>query len=153
MGKPYVPTLFWTANAWGSWINLSRDSPRAIAEMGKVELIMQRVIELDETYYYGGSHLFFASFYGGRSKMFGGDPEKAKNHFDRFVELSEGKFLMGNVLFAKYYAIQMQDRELYKNLLVKVLDTPGDVLAEQRLVNEIAKIKASKLLKDIEDYF
>lgn len=148
-----VPALFWTANSWGNWINLSRDSPAAIAQMGKVEIMMKRVLELDEGYYYGGPHMFFASYYGGRSEMFGGSHEKAKYHFDRFIELSGGKFLMGYVLFAKYYAVQMQDAALYRELLEKTLEMRGDLLPEQRLVNEIAKVKAKKLLEGIDTYF
>ncbi|MGR3318006.1 MAG: TRAP transporter TatT component family protein [Candidatus Anammoxibacter sp.] len=151
--KKDVPALFWTANAWGNLINVSRDSPSALAHLGKVELIMKRSVELDESYYYGGGHMFFASFYGGRSEMFGGSPDKAEKHFDRFVQLSNGKFLLGYVLHAQYYAVQMQDAVLFRELLDKVLETPGNVLPEQRLVNEIAKDKAKRMLADIDDFF
>ncbi len=151
--KADVPALFWTCNAWGSWINLNRSSPKAIAEMGKVELVMKKTLELDEEYNYGGAHLFFSSFYGGRSKMFGGDPVKAKHHFDRFMEISGGKFLMGQVLFAKFYAVQMQDSGLYRDLLEGVLAADDGLLPDQRLVNEMARAKAAKLLDDIDMYF
>lgn len=152
-GQSDVPALFWAANPWGNWINLSRDSPLAIAQMGKVEAIMKRVVELDGTYYYGGVHMFFASYYGGRSAMFGGSPEKSKKHFDKFVKISNGKFLIGYVLQAKYYAVQMQDSALFRNYLEKVINAPGDILKEQRLVNEIAKVKAERLLDDIDIFF
>lgn len=151
--KSDVPALFWTCNAWGGWVNISRHLPKALADMGKVEVLMKRVLELDEEYHYGGAHLFLAAFYGNRSKMFGGDPEKSKKHFDRFMEISGGKFLMGQVLFAKYYAVQMQDPVLYRELLEEVADTPGNSIPEQRLVNEIAKVKAADLLKKLDNYF
>ncbi|MGR3220151.1 MAG: TRAP transporter TatT component family protein [Candidatus Anammoxibacter sp.] len=151
--KSDVPALFWTANAWGNLINVSRDSPSALADMGKVELIMKRSVELDESFYYGGGHTFFAAFYGGRSEMFGGSPDKARKHFDRFVQLSDEKFLLGYVLYAQYYAVQMQDSILFRELLDKVLETPGNILPEQRLVNEIAKVKAKRMLSDIDVYF
>ncbi len=151
--KADVPVLFWTTNAWGSLINISRNSLSAIADMGKVEAMMQRVLELDENYYYGAPHMFFAVFYGSRSKMFGGDPDKAVAHFDKFVEISGDKFLLGHVLFAKFHAVQTQDVELYTSLLKKAIEAPGDILPEQRLVNEIARAKAVKLLKDKELYF
>ena len=148
-----VPALFWTANSWGNWINLSRDSPSAIVQMGKVELMMKRVLELDESYFYGGVHMFYSVYYGGRSKMFGGSPEKARLHFDKFIKISEGKFMIGKVLFAQYYGVQMQDDVLFKKLLNETLETPGDVLPEQRLVNEIAKVKAAALLADMDSFF
>ena len=148
-----VPALFWTANSWGNWINLSRDSPSAIVQMGRVELMMKRILELDESYFYGGVHMFYSVYYGGRSRMFGGNPEKAKRHFDKFIKLSEGKFMIGKVLFAQYYAVQMQDDVLFKRLLNETLDAPGDVLPEQRLVNEVAKVKAAALLDDMDSFF
>lgn len=152
-GKADVPALFWAANAWGNWINLSRDSVVAISQMGKVEMMMTRVLELDEDYYYGGVHIYFSSYYGGRSAMFGGDAEKAKSHFDRFVEISDGRFLLGYYLYAKYYAVQTQDPALFRELLETVINAAGEQLDEQRLVNEIAKGKAKNLLSDIESYF
>lgn len=151
--KEDVPALFWTANAWGSWINLNRNVPSAIADIWKVELMMKRVLELDEDYYYGGAHLFFLSYYGGRSKILGGDPDKAIEHFKRLIEISNGKFLMAYVFHAKYYAVQMQDVNLFNELLDKVLRTPSDILPEQRLVNEIAKAKATRLLSEVDNYF
>lgn len=151
--KGDVPALFWTGNAWGSWVNLNRDSPKAIADVGKVELIMKRALELDEGYYYGGPHLFFVPYYGGRSRMFGGDPDKASEHFNKHIKLSGGKFLMAYVFYAKYYAVQMQDVDLFKDSLNKVLEAPADILPEQRLVNELAKVKASRLLKEVDNYF
>lgn len=151
--KGDVPALFWTANAWGNWLNLSLDSPKAIAGISKLELTMKRVLELDETFYHGGPNLFFAVFYGGRSKMFGGDPVKSKEYYDKFMKISDGKFLMGQFLFAKFYSVQMQDKALFRELLEYVIDTPGDVLPQQRLVNEMAKVKAETLLDEIDVYF
>lgn len=97
--------------------------------------------------------MFFGGFYGARSKMLGGDPEKSKHHFERNLELTENKFLMTQMLYAKTYAVQTQNRELFERLLKIVLATPGDVLPEQRLANEVAKLKAQNLLEAADDLF
>ena len=60
-----VPALFWTASAWGKWIELQLDDPARLAELPRVEMLMRRVLALDETYYHGGAHLFFGVYYGG----------------------------------------------------------------------------------------
>ncbi len=151
--KDDVSALFWTGFAWGNWINLNLDLPEALIDIPKVESIMMRVMELDESYYYGSVHLFFGVSYGSRSAMLGGNLEKSKEHFDGAIKISGGNFLIDYFYKAKYYAIPTQDKELFENLINKVISTPSDVLPEQRLVNEVAKVKAKKLLSQIDEYF
>ena len=52
-GKQDVPALYWAAGSWLAWIGLNVDNPEAIMDIPKVEAMLDRVIELDETYYYG----------------------------------------------------------------------------------------------------
>ena len=51
------------------------------------------------------------------------------------------------LLYARYYAVQTQNKELFDSLLHQILDAPADALPEQRLANEVAKTKAGDLLK------
>ncbi len=152
-GTEDVPALFWTGYNWGQWLNLSKDSPEAIIEMPRIEALMKYVLELDEGYYFGGPHLFFGAYYAGKPRMFGGDPNKAKRHFERALELSGGRFLMISYMYAKTYAVQVQDKELFEKLLKGVLEAPADILPSQRLANEVAKSKAKRLLAQAEDLF
>ena len=46
-----------------------------------------------------------------------------------------------------------EDKELFKNLLKEVLESPLDVLPEQRLANEVAKRKAKVLLRMVDELF
>jgi len=148
-----VPALFWTANGWGNWINLGLSDPEALAQLPRVRLLMRRVIELDETYFYGSAHLFFGALYGAMPKMLGGDPQKSKQHFDRCLQINGGRFLMTYVLYAQYYAVQIQNRQLFQSLLNKVVDSSLDILPEQRLANRIAQRKAASLLAKVDDLF
>jgi len=152
-GKKDVPALFWTASSWGSWISLSTDSVQAIAEIPKVLCLMERVMELDEGFYHGGPHLFMAVYHMSKPKAYGGDPERARRHFEKAFELSQGKFLMAHVLYAKYYARQTFDRELFVSTLEKVLDAPVDSVPELTLLNTMAKHQAKGLLEQVNDYF
>lgn len=146
MGRAQLPALFWTAFNWGSYINLNKDSPLAIAEFPKVEAMMARVLELDEYYFYGTPHLFFGVSYGSRPAMFGGNPAKSKEHFEKAIAAYKRKFLMGLVMYAQTYAVQNQDQALFESLLNEVLATNADVMPEQRLANELAKLRARWLL-------
>ncbi len=116
-------------------------------------MMMQRVMELDESFYYGGPHLFMGVWYVSRPKMFGGDPKKAQSHFLKAIEYGEGKFLIAYVFYADYYARQNLEKELFVATLQKVLDTPADIQPDLTLLNTIAKKRAKELLSNVEEYF
>ena len=85
--------------------------------------------------------------------MLGGDPEKARNHFEQGLKITGGKYLLVSFLYAKTYAVQNQDRDLFAAHLKKVLEASYDVLPEQRLANQIAKRKAAALFGAIDELF
>jgi tetratricopeptide (TPR) repeat protein len=153
LGEREVPGLFWTAYAWGSIINLKQDEPRHLANLPKVELLMRRVLELDENFFFAGPHFFYGVYYSGRPVSLGGDPEKAKLHFQRAIELTDGKYLMPKFLLAKYYAVSVQDRELFEQALKEVTVAPRDIFPEQGLANELAKRNAHLWLERADELF
>jgi hypothetical protein len=151
--KADVPYLFWSASCWGNWIGLNLDSMEAMAALPRVELMMRRVLELDEGYYYGGPHLFLGIWYAMRPKMAGGDLSKSQNHFQKALELGQGKFLMADVHYAQYYARKAFDRELFESTLKKVLAVPADIFPDLTLLNTVAHQKAREMLKRADEYF
>jgi hypothetical protein len=148
-----VPELFWAGTGWGGYVNLSKDDASALAELPKVVALMSRVVELDPAYHFDAADIFFGVYYASRPRLFGGDPEKAKAAFERAHKATQGKYLMTHVLNARWYAVAVQDRELFKQLLTKVLEAPSGQLPEARLTDEAAKRKAGFLLEKIDDYF
>jgi len=148
-----VPALFWTASAWGKWIELQLDDPARLAELPRVEMLMRRVLALDETYYHGGAHLFFGAYYGGRAPMFGGDFARAARHFDRAAELNHNQLLMVDVYRARYLLRQMGDRAAFHATLTRVLDAPAGSDPDLNLANALAKQQAAALLSQEEDLF
>lgn len=149
--KVDVPALFWTAFAWAGWVNLNRDNPKAVFELNIVKAMMQRVLELDETFFFGAAHLFFGAMNASMPKMLGGDPEKAKQQFDRSLKISNGKFLIAKVYLARYYAVSTLDEDLFNKLLTEVLEAPEDILPGYELLTSVAKDKAKKLMAQKED--
>ncbi|MBI4677319.1 MAG: hypothetical protein HY748_07025 [Elusimicrobia bacterium] len=151
--KKDVPALFWTAYDWAGWVNLSRDSMEAVADLPKAVAIMQKVRDLDPSYQFGGPDLFLGAYYASRPKMLGGDPEKAKTHFSRAKELTQGKYLLAFWLEARYYAVAVQDPELFRRLLDQVKTGPAGALPWARLADEVAKRKAEALLERKDELF
>jgi len=151
-----LDALFWAAFCWAGWINLSLDNPQAFIDLPKVEALMKRVLDIDSTYYHGAGLLFFGSVWGTKPRMMGGDPEKAKQYFDKNLKVTNGNFLLSYVYYAKYYAAKTAktlDEDLFKNYLNKVKEIPDDVLPGEQLLNAIAKKKADFLLSKTEDIF
>ena len=153
LGKKDVPYIFWTATCWANWIRLNLDSMEALSELPRVETMMQRVLDIDEGFYYGGAHLFMGIWFASRPKMAGGDLKKAQGHFLKALDLGQGKFLMAYVYYANYYARKMMDKDLFNSTLQKVLETPADISPDLTLLNTMAKKKAQELLNRVEEYF
>jgi tetratricopeptide (TPR) repeat protein len=147
-----VPAMFWTASTWGKWIELQLDDPARLAELPRVEALMKRVLALDETYYYGGAHLFFGAYYGGRAPMFGGDFARAARHFDRAAAINHNKLLLVEVYRARYLLRQMGDREAFHRTLTQVVEASVND-PELNLANAVAKQEAVALLAQEKDLF
>jgi hypothetical protein len=152
IGRDGVPTLFGFAAAWAGWVQVNSDDWKAIAEIPKIEAAMQRVLELDESYERGGAHLYLGVLSTLRPASMGGRPEEGRAHFERALELSDGRDLMVQVLFAESYGRLVFDRELHDELLQQVLAAdprePGLTLS-----NTLAQERAQALLASGNDYF
>jgi hypothetical protein len=151
--KDVVPGVFWTAFAWGGYLNITLTDPDAIAAIPRIETMMNFVAEKDSMFYYGGAHLFLGTLYGSRPKLLGGDPDKSKRHFETALRLTEGKFLMTHVYYANSYAKQTLNDTLFTELLTHVENASSDILPKFRLGNAIAKKKAKMWLARKEELF
>ncbi len=151
--KSEVGPLFWGGYGWALWIAAQNGSPAAMADLPRVEELMQRVVALDDTYYRGGAHLFLGIYYGSKPKMYGGNPELARQNFERALAINHRSFLPVQVAYAEYYARPVMDRELYRSLLEEVLAFDLADKPELTLSNQIAKRRAHKLLDSIDEYF
>ena len=152
-GKEDTPYLFWAATAWGNWINLNIGSMEALAELPRVENMIKHILILDESFYYGGAHLFMGILKASRPKMAGGDLEAAQRHFLKAKEIGQDKFLMADVYYAQYYARKAFDKELYVRTLELTLQQPVDTIPELTLLNTVAQHKAKQMLAETDEYF
>lgn len=152
-GTNEVPAVFWTAVSWGGYVSLGLTDPDALADLPKVEAMMNFVRERDPGYFYGGADFFLGTIAGSRPPMLGGDPAASKRHFDDALALSGGKFLLTYVYYARTYAVQVQDSVLFGSLLTAVDTASLDILPAARLSNAVAKRKASLLRAKTNELF
>jgi hypothetical protein len=153
VGKDAVPGLNWAGLGLASAINLHRDDLDRVAELPRAMALLQRAYALDPRYYNYNAPLALAVIYASQGKAVGGDPDRARKLFDEVDRGTGGKYLMGKVLFARYYATVVQDRALFESTLKQVLATPAAVWPEQRLANELAHRRAARYLAQAQDLF
>lgn len=150
--KKHVPLLYWTGSALGAAIAISKDDAELTAQQPQMEALMRRVLALDESYDSGSTHDFFIA-YEGRGSAAGGSYEKAREHFEKSVTLSQGNRAWPFVTFAEVISVATQKRKEFEDLLKKALAVDPDKVKEQRLTNIVAQQRARWLLSRADELF
>jgi hypothetical protein len=151
--KSDVPLLFWTLVNWMRWVSLNLDDPAAVAMIPRIELYLDRVIELDGTYYEGLPYAMLASIQGFRPQMLGGKPDESQRNFQEAFRISGNRMLLFHVLYAQFYCRQILDENCFDSTLEEVLAAPEELNPSYRLWNEVAKDKAHYLLEIRDELF
>lgn len=150
--KNQVPALFAMGNAWARWIMVNKNDFNAIADLSRIELIMKRVIQLDEHYRDGAAYLYLGTLFSLLPPALGGKPEMGKAYFEKALLISQGKNLMIKVMYAKLYARLVFDRTLHDRLLREVSESDPYVPG-YTLINTWAKKQANILSLSADEYF
>lgn len=144
-----VPGMYWTAAAWGAAIAASPDDLALVADFPAVRALLVRGLALDPGYDDGALHEAMISLEL-VSPLMGGSPERAREHFERAVELADGA-KAGPYVALSRLAVADQDRAEFERLLDAALAVDPDAVLELRLANLIAQRRARYLL-DRADY-
>ena len=152
-GEREIETLFYTTMSWNAWINLNLDKPAAIAQMVMAQACLERILEVNPGYFYGAPCVLMGTILAATPGVIGGDADKAKVYFEKAMKVSEGKFYFVHYYFARYYAVRIQDRRLFQELVQVVVQGNPSELKEVCLINTVMKQKAMKLLEMTEDLF
>lgn len=153
VGRRDVPSLYWTAASWGLAISLSKDQPDIVADLPIVEAMIDRALELDESFQSGAIHSFLIAYELNRQGTEGDPVARSRKHFERAVELSGGMLASPYVTFAESSSVQTQNRGEFESLLGKALAIDADARPEWRLENHIAQKHAQWLLGHADDLF
>lgn len=146
-----VPQIYWTAAAWAGAVNLSKEDPHLIAEIPQMESLMDRALELDETWEHGAIHSFMITYSMARQTGTADPVEAAKFHFEKAIEFSNGEQVSPYVALAESVAVQEQDSELFESLLHQALMIDPNEYLQYRLVNIIMQRRARWLLEHQDD--
>jgi len=151
--EKHVAQVYWTAAAWGAAISLSKDDPATIAEIPQMEAMIDRALQLDESWGDGAIHGFLISYEMSRQGASVNRAERARKHFDRAVELTHGQQAGPFVTYAEAVCVEEQDAKQFEGLLRRAISINPDEHPETRLVNLIMQRRARWLLSKEEDLF
>lgn len=147
-----VATVYGFASAWAGKIQANTSDWNAIADIPKVQALLERVVAIDPQYDAGGAWLYLGVLNSIRPASLGGKPEQGKADFEKAMKISGGKNQMVRVLYAQFYARLVFDQALHDKLLNAAIGAdphaPG-----LTLINTLAQQKAKALLESGKDYF
>lgn len=147
-----VALAYLTAGSWGLAIALGKDDPALVADVDAVRALFRRALELDEGYDQGALHEAMVSIEG-LPRAMGGSPERARQHFQRALELSGGRRASLYLTLAENVSVPAQDRGEFERLLRQALALDLETVPDLRLSNRIAQERARRLLDGIDDLF
>ena len=151
--KSDVPLLYWTAAAWASAISLSKDNPELIGQVPAMAALIDRALELDESFGNGSIHTFMIAYEMSRPGAAGNPEARARQHFERALVLAKGADASPLVSLAEAVTIQKQDVKEFESLLNRALAINPDAAPDKRLVNAVMQRRARWLLSRKEELF
>jgi hypothetical protein len=147
-----VGLLYMLATAWAGRIQSNSSDWKAIADIPKVQALLDRVIALDPGHAKGEPYMYLGVLATLRPASLGGKPEEGKADFEKALALSGGRNQMVRVLYAQHYARLVFDKDLHDKLLNEAIaadpHAPG-----LTLINVLAQQQARQLLESGKDYF
>jgi hypothetical protein len=147
-----VPLIYVLATTWAGRIQTNRSDWNAIADIPKVQALLERVVALDPNHAKGEPYMYLGVLATLRPASLGGKPDEGKADFEKALALSNGQNQMVRVLYAKHYARLVFDKDLHDKLLNEAIaadpHAPG-----LTLINVLAQQQARQLLESGKDYF
>jgi len=124
----------------------------SLAELPQIEALFNRYLDISGDEVNSSVYTYMGILLTLRPPALGGQPEKAREYFEKSISLSDGKDLAAKVDYARSYARLLYERDLHDRLLEEVLAAdpyqPGFVLS-----NVMAQQEAALLLANADDYF
>lgn len=151
VSKKHIDLLYWAGAALGLSISADPTDASMVVRLREVEAMLDRALELDETWDRGAFHEFRLSLES--AKPGGGAESVMEASYLRALQLSAGQRAGLFVAYAEARAIPNQDRELFEELLDKALAVDPDAHEQYRLLNHLAQRRALWLRAKIDDLF
>jgi predicted anti-sigma-YlaC factor YlaD len=147
-GAAEAELLYWTAVSWAAAVALGKDDPALVAELPIVSSLIDRALAVDEGWDRGAIHAFLVSYGMARPDVEGERVAFVKRHFDRAVELSQGRAAGPWLAWAESVCIPQEDRDCFEQSLQAALRIDPAAEPGSRLVNTVMQRRARWLLEN-----
>jgi len=144
-----VPAFFWYAFAEGSRIRYADWNLSELLRLKRAELIMQRVIEVDDDYAHGSAYAWLGVYYATLPVMTGGDPERSREYFTEAVKVTDGDYLPARLAYIRFHILD-KDNDAAADALNELRKTIIDQDSELALDNMVAKSAAQRYLAHLQ---
>jgi hypothetical protein len=156
--------LMWVGVGLGGMLNHNLNSPDMLAYLPTVKAILERVVAIDKSNpphncdaacltHLALPHVALGMVYSAASAQFGGDAKRAADEFQLALTITGDKLLLARTLWGYRVGKMTNDRKLFHDQLVKVLQTDPAIWPEQRLANEVANRRARRYLSHEKEWF
>lgn len=145
-----VAFLYWAGASWAGALSATKDDAMLIGGLPIAAALVQRVLELDETFDRGAAHEFFISYEGASPT---GSKSKARTHYRRAIELTDGVKASPHLALAESVSVSEQNLGEFRQLLAAARAVDPDAAPELRLVNTLSIRRALWLERRIPDLF
>lgn len=123
----------------------------SLAELPQIEALFERYLDVSDEVN-GSVYTYMGILLTLRPPALGGEPERAREYFEKGIAVTNGHDLGAKVEFARGYAKLLYERELHDQLLSEVLQ--ADPYQDgYTLSNVLAQEDASVLMAEADDYF
>lgn len=152
LGAAEIDLVYWTGASWGAAMAVGKHRPEIVADLPAVQALLRQVLAWNADYQDGAVQEVMISLESLPEAM-GGSPERAREFFDRAVELSNGNSAAPYVALATGILVAEQNRDGFVELLNQALAIDVDKVPARRLANLVAQRRARLLLDHLDDFF
>jgi predicted anti-sigma-YlaC factor YlaD len=149
--KDDVPLAYWAAASWAAATGVIKNDTDLIAELPLVEALIDRALVLDESYDHGAIHAFLITYEMARPTGPGDPAARARAHFARARQLTDGRLAGPFVALAEGVAVPAQNRQEFLELLHQALAVDPAAAPEWRLANLVMQRRARWLLSQADN--
>jgi predicted anti-sigma-YlaC factor YlaD len=151
--KDDVGLLYWTAAAWAAAIALGKDDPSLVGDLRKPQAMMDRALELDESYGDGAIHSFMIAYSMARPDLTEPAADVARRHYARALELAHGRLAGPHVTYAESVCVALEDRACFDQALQAALAVDPNAAPEHRLENVLMQRRAAWMATQADRWF
>ena len=105
--------LLYTAQSWGSLINLQKDNIALVSQIPKVKLIFDHVCKLNPDIDHNVCDIFYAQYESSRPKMLGGNPENGEKLYLEAIKKYPAHLLI-RMNYIQYLLVPSFELEKYE---------------------------------------